>query len=105
MVTPTQGVCALEEVKRRMFEHSEVAVKGERSLEKRKAKKNHAEVGWEEKNVKNPFIIKDGYRTPSKNINRLRIRSRLYLERFVKRHNLPTIRHPDPMRIKIFMER
>jgi hypothetical protein len=44
MVTPTQDVCVLEKVKRRVFEHSKVAAKDERSLEKRKAKKNHAKV-------------------------------------------------------------
>jgi hypothetical protein len=60
MVMSTQDVCALEKVKRRVFKYSEVAAKDERSLEKRKAKKNYTEVGWEEKNVKNSFIIKNG---------------------------------------------
>jgi hypothetical protein len=58
MVIPTQGVCALEETKKRVFKHSEVVIKDKRLLEKRKAKKNHIEVGWKEKNVKNLFIIK-----------------------------------------------
>jgi hypothetical protein len=55
----TQGVCTLDGIREKVFKHSEVAVKDERLLEKRRAKRNHVEVRWEEKNVKNPFIIKE----------------------------------------------
>jgi Retroviral aspartyl protease len=96
-------VCVLEEAKRRVFKHSEVAAKNERSLEKRKAKRNHADVGWEEKNVKNPFIIKEWI---TGHPARIQIDSGLDLDciskRFVKKHNLSIIKHPNPMRIKRF---
>jgi Retroviral aspartyl protease len=102
MVTPIR---ALEEAKRRVFEHSEVVAKDERSLEKRKAKKNHAKVEWEEKNVKNSFIIKEWI---TGHLARIQIDSGsdldCILERFVKRHNLPTIKHSDSIRIKRFNE-
>jgi hypothetical protein len=102
IVTPTQSVYVLEEVKKRIFKHSKVVAKNERSIEKRKAKKNHAKVGWK-KNVKNPFIIK---RWIAGHLVRIQIDSRsdldCILERFVKRYNLPTIRHLDPIRIKRF---
>jgi hypothetical protein len=55
----TQGVCILDRIRKKVFEHSEVAVKDERPLEKRRAKRNYVEVRWEEKNVKNSFIIRE----------------------------------------------
>jgi hypothetical protein len=93
MVMPIQGVCVLEKAKKRVFEHSEVAVKNERLLEKKKAKRNYVKVEWKKKNVKNPFIIKEwivGHPV------RIQIDSRSNLDciskRFVKRYNLSTIR-------------
>jgi hypothetical protein len=56
---PTQGVCTLDGIREKVFEYSEVAVKDERPLKKRRAKKNHVEVRWKEKNVKNLFIIRE----------------------------------------------
>jgi hypothetical protein len=55
--------------------------------------------------VKNLFNQKMDSRTPTNNTNRLRIRFELYLERFVKRHNLSIIQHPDPIRVKRFNEK
>jgi hypothetical protein len=49
----------LNGIREKVFEHSEVVVKDERPLEKRRAKRNYVEVRWEEKNVKNPFIIRE----------------------------------------------
>jgi Retroviral aspartyl protease len=93
----------LGKAKRRIFKHSEVAVKDERLLEKRKAKRNHVKVGWKEKNVKNLFIIKGWI---VEHPARIQIDSEsdldYILERFVKRYNLLTIRHLDLMRIKEF---
>jgi hypothetical protein len=42
----------------KVFEHSEVVVKNQRVLEKRRVKRNHVEVRWEKKNVRNLFIIR-----------------------------------------------
>jgi Retroviral aspartyl protease len=63
------------------------------------------EVRWEEKNVKNPFIICEqvvGHPV------RIQIDSGSDLdcisERFVKRYNLPMIKHPDPVRVRGFNE-
>jgi hypothetical protein len=102
---PIQGVCTLNGIKEKVFEHSEVAVKDERSLEKRRAKRNHVEVRWKKKNVKNPFIIREqvvGHPV------RIQIDLRLNLdcisERFVKRYNLLTIKHPNPVRVRGFNE-
>jgi hypothetical protein len=101
----TQSVCILDGIREKVFEHSKVTVKDEKSLEKRRAKRNHVEVRWEEKNVKNLFIIREqvvGHPV------RIQIDSRLDLdcipERFVKRYNLPTIKHPDPVRVRGFNE-
>jgi hypothetical protein len=55
----TQSVCILDGIREKVFEHSEVAAKNERPLKKRRVKRNHVEVKWEEKNVKNPFIIRE----------------------------------------------
>jgi Retroviral aspartyl protease len=80
-----------------------VVVKDERPLEKRRAKRNHMEVRWEEKNVKNPFIIRGqvaGYPT------RIQIDLESDLdcisERFVKRYNLSMIKHLDLVRVRGF---
>jgi hypothetical protein len=40
----TQGVYILDRIREKVFEHSEVAVKDERPLEKRRAKRNHVEM-------------------------------------------------------------
>jgi Retroviral aspartyl protease len=99
----TQGVCTLDGIREKVFEHSEVVVKDERPLEKRRAKRNHVEVRWEEKNVKNPFIIKGQV---AGHLARIQIDSGLdldcILERFVKRYNLLTIKHPDLVRVRGF---
>jgi Retroviral aspartyl protease len=99
----TQGVCTLDGIREKVFEHSEVAVKDERPLKKRRTKRNHVEVRWEEKNVKNLFIIREQV---AGHPVRIQIDSRSDLdcisERFVKRYNLSMIKHPDSVRVRGF---
>jgi hypothetical protein len=102
----TQGVCTLDRIRKKVFEHSEVAVKDERPLKKRRVKRNHVKVRWEEKNVKNPFIIRGQV---TEHLVRIQIDLGLdldcILERFVKRYNLLIIKHPDLVRVRGLMER
>jgi Retroviral aspartyl protease len=69
----------------------------------KECKRNYVEVRWEEKNVQNPFIIRGQVTGHSV---RIQINSGSNLdcisERFVKRHNLPIINHPNPIRVKRF---
>jgi Retroviral aspartyl protease len=82
-----------------------VVVKNERLLKKRRAKRNHMEVRWEEKNVKNFFIIRGQVAGHPVRIQ-IDLGSDLdcISERFVKRYNLSTIKHPDPVRVRGFNE-
>jgi hypothetical protein len=104
-IIPTQGVCTLDGIREKVFEHNEMVVKDERLLKKRRVKRNHVKVRWEEKNVKNSFIIREQV---ARHLVRIQIdlRSDLdcILERFVKRYNLLMIKHPDPVRIRGFNE-
>jgi hypothetical protein len=43
-VMSTQDVCTLDRIREKVFEYSEVVVKDERLLKKRRAKRNHIEV-------------------------------------------------------------
>jgi Retroviral aspartyl protease len=99
----TQGVGTLDRIREKVFEHSEVAVKDKRPLKKRRAKRNHVEVRWEEKNVKNSFIIREQV---AGHPARIQIDSGSDLdcisERFVKRYNLFMIKHPNLVRVRGF---
>jgi hypothetical protein len=99
----TQSVCTLDGIREKVFEHSEVAVKDERPLKKRRAKRNHVKMRWEEKNVKNPFIIRGQVAGHPVRIQ-IDLGSDLdcILERFVKRYNLFMIKHPDSVRVRGF---
>jgi hypothetical protein len=102
----TQGVCILDGIRKKVFEHSEVAVKDERLLKKRRAKRNHVEVRWEEKNVKNSFIIRGQVAGHPVRIQiDLGLDLDCILERFVIRYNLSMIKHPNPVRVRGFNEK
>jgi Aspartyl protease len=100
---PTQGVCTLNNERKKVFEHSEVAVRDRKEVVRIRVRRNHTKVQGDRAHVKEPFIIRE--RIVGHTV-RIQIDSGSDLdcisERFVKRHNLPTRRHPDPVRVRGF---
>jgi hypothetical protein len=80
-----------------------VAARDEKELIRIRARRNHTEVRGDGVQVKEPFIIR---KQIAGHTVRIQIDSGsdldCILKRFVKRHNLPTRRHPDPVKIRRF---
>jgi gag-polyprotein putative aspartyl protease len=93
----------MSEKKVRIFKHNKVAARDRKEWEKIKVKRNHIEVQEDEVYVKKPFIIREQI---AGHPVRIQIDSGSDLDciskRFVKRHNLPTRKHPNPVRIRGF---